>query len=99
MKMVKLKCPDCGAVLNVNESLKTATCNYCGCQIYIDEEIKRSEHTIRKIDEARIRESDNAVKLARINAEEKQKNMRTLLIIIGVAFVFMIICFALAVSS
>ena len=97
MKMIKLKCPDCGAILTVNESLKTATCNFCGSQIYLDDEIKRSEHIIRNIDEARIRESDNSVKLARLKAEEKQKNVRILIIITAVAFIFMFLFFILSI--
>lgn len=30
MKVVKLKCPECNANLEVNSDLENITCNYCG---------------------------------------------------------------------
>ena len=38
MKLITLKCPDCNARLEVNPDLEKIICNYCGAEIYIDDE-------------------------------------------------------------
>ena len=38
MKMIKLKCDQCGASLEVNSELNEILCNYCGNKILIDDE-------------------------------------------------------------
>lgn len=49
MKLVKLKCPQCNANLEVNNDLTMAVCNYCGCSFYIDDEqVKQSQEATRK---------------------------------------------------
>ena len=49
MKLVKLKCPQCNANLEVNNDLTMAVCNYCGCSFYIDaEQVKQSQEATRK---------------------------------------------------
>ena len=40
MKLVKLKCEGCGAILKVNEELKKVTCNYCGTEFLVDDKVK-----------------------------------------------------------
>lgn len=72
MKIVSLKCPGCGADINVDYGRKNIFCEYCGKKIFIDDEVKRTEHTeninvtYRKIDEAKIREADARIKEAEI---------------------------------
>jgi len=51
-----LKCPECGATLNVEEGRTQCFCAYCGAKIMINNE---NEHIYRHIDEAKIRESEN----------------------------------------
>lgn len=63
MKLVSIKCPSCNAPLEVNEELKTCTCNYCGMQIFVDDEINRSkiidgEALGRELERGRLREQD-----------------------------------------
>ncbi len=41
MKLVDLNCPGCGAVLKVNLELSRGTCNYCGKEFLIDDEIQK----------------------------------------------------------
>lgn len=50
MKIIQLKCPSCGASLNVSDSLKSFTCNFCGTTTLLDDEIIRIEHTIKNLD-------------------------------------------------
>lgn len=44
MKMIDLKCPDCGGEMKVNGELESVACNYCGHKMIIDHEI--IEHKI-----------------------------------------------------
>ena len=37
MEVKSLKCPNCGAALEIPEERKTFFCKYCGSQIYIDD--------------------------------------------------------------
>ena len=48
MKTQRLTCPDCGAHLKVSQGRIFVFCEYCGTQIYIDDEVRRSEVTINK---------------------------------------------------
>ena len=55
MELIKIKCPNCGASIEINEKLKNATCNYCGTSFMVkkESEIKKTlkvldDHTERK---------------------------------------------------
>ena len=50
MDLIKLKCENCGANLQVNKELDKITCNFCGAQIYIND--KASE--IKRIEDAKL---------------------------------------------
>lgn len=56
MKFITLKCPECGATLNLDNSQKEYFCTYCGAKILLDEEIQRQDIKIenRIVDEAAI---------------------------------------------
>lgn len=36
MELVKVKCPECGANIEINSKLDTATCNYCGTSFAVN---------------------------------------------------------------
>ena len=38
MKIKSLKCPECGANLEIEEGRSFCFCQYCGCKIMLDEE-------------------------------------------------------------
>lgn len=44
MKLIDLKCPNCGAKLQVNSELKKASCNYCGQEFVIDDEVQHIQY-------------------------------------------------------
>lgn len=44
MKLVELKCNQCGAKLEVNSELKQITCQYCGNLILMDDEIQHIQY-------------------------------------------------------
>lgn len=48
MRMISLKCPNCQGELKVNEELETATCNYCGSIIKLEDENETKEERIIK---------------------------------------------------
>lgn len=74
IRIKPVKCPGCGAPI-VNQSGRPQIyCSYCGQQLIIDDGVKRSEHTYRKIDEARIREAEARIKVA--EAKERQEAIR-----------------------
>ena len=37
MKLIAVKCPQCGADLQMEKDQKTCFCEYCGCRILIDD--------------------------------------------------------------
>lgn len=43
MDLIKLKCSNCNAVLEVNSDLNEIVCNYCGSKILIDDEATKKE--------------------------------------------------------
>ena len=55
-------CPNCGAPVGKDAKF----CSQCGSPIVIDDGVKRSEHTYRKVDEARIREAE-ATQIIKVN--------------------------------
>ena len=38
MKLISIKCPNCGGNLNLEKDNEVIYCNYCQSQIYVDEE-------------------------------------------------------------
>ena len=44
MKLIKLTCPNCNSILEVNEEMKQFTCNYCGTTTLLDDEIIKIKH-------------------------------------------------------
>ena len=51
VKLIAVKCPECGATLNIEEDRTQAFCTYCGTKVLVHNE---NEHIYRSIDEAGI---------------------------------------------
>ncbi len=51
MKLIKLECPNCKSILEVNEEMKKFTCNYCGTTTLLDDEIIRVKHYNSRLDD------------------------------------------------
>ena len=50
MKLVKLKCPNCNAEVEVNKDLENAVCNYCGSNFLVeDENVTKEERIIKAV--------------------------------------------------
>lgn len=78
---VKLKCPDCGARLDIDDNLETAFCMYCGAKVLVHD---GNQSTYRNVNESKER-----VRKAEIAANDKHSK-RTYIILAGVA-VFLVI--------
>ena len=74
MRFVKLVCPHCGANLEIEDGRNKCFCSYCGGAVFIDDEVKRSEHreTVTFRDEARLRELDLQEE-ARLRQEARER--------------------------
>ena len=60
MKLVSMRCTNCGAELDIDPERKQVFCSYCGTKLIIDDE---SIHiTNRFVDEARLREAEVRMK-------------------------------------
>lgn len=64
------KCPACGADIEVESSRESAFCTYCGSKVMVKND---NEHVYRNIDEAKIREAENAreIRLKELEIEER----------------------------
>ena len=54
MRIAELKCPYCGADLQIEEDRKDCFCEYCGSHLYFDDENRTFTKIIR--DEAKLKE-------------------------------------------
>ena len=92
ISLVSVKCPDCGADLQIEEGREQAFCAYCGAKVIIHNE---NEHIIRTIDEAGIKqaETDRLVMLKRMELVEKRRAERekTKMFKIVVSLIFVVI--------
>ena len=102
VKLISVKCPECGATLNIEEDREQAFCTYCGTKVLLHNE---NEHIYRHIDEAGIKqaETDRIVMLRKMELLEKKRatsqKVKTLKIGITVALgLVMLICFGIGYS-
>lgn len=99
MRLVKLKCEGCGAVLKVNEELKKVTCNYCGIEFFIDDEVKRVEitkninHHNIYTDEARIKENERKIKEIEYKDKTAKRDIITSFTGLGISILLCILLF------
>ena len=90
IKFIPVKCPECGAALNVEEGRQQIFCSYCGTKILIHNE---NEYIYHRIDEADIKqaETEAMLRLKEMELEEKEnKRMhrrRLLAYVVAAAFV------------
>lgn len=71
-KLLTIKCPGCGANLNIEEGRNECFCSYCGSKILINDTKEYIYHTI---DEAKIREveSNERIRLKQLEFEYELK--------------------------
>lgn len=86
MGMQSIKCPNCGASIEIDETRETCFCTYCGSQIQRD---PSNTVTHRTVDVAKIREIEANERIEKERREERKSNDKSLnYILIGcVAFI------------
>ena len=98
MKAYTIKCPECGATIDVYSEREKIFCTYCGTQIILDDEIDRKEVTHRYIDEAEIVKSNNEVQMKKMQYEERKRheaNLKKFIIISCILFAILCVIIAL----
>ena len=66
MTMIELKCPDCGATMDVEEGREFIFCQYCGRKIYLADvgtELRRYE--LKRIYDNKDRETEEKYEIRR----------------------------------
>lgn len=97
MKVVKLKCPECNASLEVNSDLDNIICNYCGAKVTIeDENESKTERVIRRLGNELKKSrnyysSDEYKERLKIQDEQNKKNLKQVGIIYGILLLIIII--------
>lgn len=73
IKMISVKCPECGANISIENDRKFCFCQYCGTKVMMDD--GSATYTYRKVDEARIKEAElkQAVRLKELEIEENKR--------------------------
>lgn len=71
VKLVSVKCPECGATLDIEEDRRQAFCTYCGAKVILQNE---NEHIYRHIDEAEVKqaETERIIRLKKMEFAEKR---------------------------
>lgn len=75
IKMIPVKCPQCGADLTIEEGRQSLYCQYCGAKVIVQNE---NEHIYHTIDDAAVKqaETDRIVKLKQMELAEKKESAR-----------------------
>ena len=85
MKLVEMKCKNCGALLKVDSELKETYCQFCGAVFKIDDEVKHVQYD-------NMEQSGYEFEMGRIRAQQesipKPKKKITVWTIIAWIFLF-----------
>lgn len=95
IKFIAIKCPECGASLDIEKGRKTMFCSYCGHKIMmVDENEYRYIVTHRYIDDAKIKEAEEKTKIETVRNNNKKDNLETVATaLLGIFTCVVIICF------
>ena len=108
MKAVQVQCPNCGSSINIQEGMDKSFCQYCGQQIVIEDENKKTTHQIiyenrninnRYYDEAKIKQLELEHEEKIFLREEKSKqteNKKKMNIILLSVWVLSLLIFIVA---
>lgn len=94
IKFVSVKCPECGAMLDVEEGRQQLFCSYCGAKVMIQND---NEYIYRHIDEASIKQTEAdamlRMKELELEAKEEERSRKGRRIAYTIALVFVVIGF------
>ena len=95
IKTVSLKCPECGANLEIDDGRKQCFCQYCGNKIIIDDGSRTYTHIY--VDKTREKELELEEKKLAIEEEKEKENTKwkkTALVSMVVSLILAIITFS-----
>ena len=94
-KITTIHCPECGARTNMDYDRKRCFCTYCGTELYFDDGSQTINYnaTYRKIDEARITESENQKEIVFRQYDEQKKHDKAKLIVGAIVVIAWLISF------
>lgn len=77
VEMISVKCPQCGATLNISSDMKRAFCTYCGGQLLLN---NTNEYIYRHVDEAEVvrAEAQKQYQIKQLEMEEKENESNKL---------------------
>ena len=100
MRLIELKCPNCGAAFQVDADRDFCFCSYCGTKSLIDNGTNRIIHvnTYHIQDDAKIKEAEGRVQIAQVQAnvevqkavQENKKTAMTLIFTLIIAFMIIL---------
>ena len=99
MKLISLKCPECSSNLQIEEGRDKCFCQYCGAEISLNDYY--SSHIYRKVDEARIKEAEQAeidkeVRLKELEVEARRTKSSIVRVVVKlIAFAILVIVAAI----
>lgn len=104
VKLLAVKCPECGAYLDVEEDRRQLYCSFCGAKVIISND---NEYIYRKVDEARIVEAEvkERIRLKELEVEAAKRAqyepLRKVLTCLWIASIIIVagICLYLAFFS
>lgn len=72
LKITSVKCPECGAVLQIEEGRKQIFCSYCGANVIMTNE---NEYVYRYVDEAEVKhaETEHIIQMKKLELLEKKR--------------------------
>lgn len=99
IRFVSIKCPECGASLDVEEGRQQIFCSYCGTKVMVQND---NEYIYRHIDEASIKqaEADKIVQLRKLEIIERKRaeaaKVKRVKIIVSILMGILGICLMIA---
>lgn len=74
VKFISIKCPECGANLEMERDCKVMFCSYCGRKIMmVDENEFKYDVTHRHVDVAKIREVEEEAEIKKVKERLKKE--------------------------
>lgn len=74
VKFISIKCPECGANLEMEQDRKVMFCSYCGRKIMmVDENEFKYDVTHRHVDVAKIREVEEKAEIKKVRERLKKE--------------------------
>lgn len=93
VRLLAVKCPECGAKLDIEEGRKQLFCSFCGAKVLATND---NEYIYRKVDEARIKEAEirETIRLKELEMEDSKlkqhESLRKMLTYLWVASIIII---------